>query len=281
MQQNWTLILRNKKKLFDFNFKELWSYRDLLFLLVRRDFVAYYKQTILGPIWFFIQPLFTMLIYLVVFSKIAKLSTDGMPPQLFYLTGIVCWNYFSECLNKTGNTFNNNSNILSKVYFPRLILPLSVIVSNFLTFCIQFFLLLIFTAYFVVEKKYAFGLSVEFLLLPFLVLHIALLGLGVGIIISSLTTKYKDLSFAVGFLVQLWMFATPIVYPMSQVPQKWLWLYKINPMAPIVQTFRSVYLNCGSISVEYYVQSLIITFALLFGGIVLFNRVEKSFMDTV
>ena len=218
MNEKWSLVIKPKKKWFDFNLTELWAYKDLVALFVRRDFVAVYKQTILGPVWFFLQPLFTMIVFTVIFGRIAKIPTSGIPPMLFYLSGIINWNYFADCLNKTSNTFTNNSAVFGKVYFPRLVVPISVVISNLLTYLLQLILFIIILIIHIFYYQMPVNLNVALLVFPLLLLQMALLGLGVGIIVSSLTTKYRDLVYAVTFGVQLWMYATPIVYPMSQVP---------------------------------------------------------------
>lgn len=276
----WTKVLRPKTGWFDIHLGELWRYRDLIALFIRRDFVAIYKQTILGPLWFLLQPLFSTLVFTVVFGNIAKIPTDGLPHMLFYMSGIVSWSYFSNCLTSTSNTFIANANIFGKVYFPRLAIPISVVITNLLTFVIQFSLFLAITLYF-----YLSGADIHpnrwILLLPLLLLQMGALGLGFGILISSGTTKYRDLTFALGFGVQLWMYATPIVYPLSQVPEKWLWLYMLNPMVAIVETFRYAFLGAGAIQPAQLAVSLAVTIVVLAIGIIMFSRVEKSFMDTV
>lgn len=276
----WTTIIQSDRSWFDFNLKEIWAYRDLVLLFVRRDFVSIYKQTILGPIWFFIQPLLTTIVFTIVFGKIARIPTDGLPPALFYMAGIVSWNYFSACLSTTSKTFIDNANIFGKVYFPRLAVPIAVVLINILTFLIQFLLFLCFLAYF-----YFKGVPIKpspFLILsPFLIIQMGLLGLGTGIIVSSLTTKYRDLTFLVGFGTQLWMYSTPVVYPMSQIPERWQWILALNPMAITVESFRYLYLGTGTINYSYMLVSVFLTVIILFIGLFLFNRVEKTFMDTV
>lgn len=276
----WTLVLRPKSGWFDIDLKALWRYRDLILLFVRRDFVAIYKQTILGPLWFLLQPLFTTVVFTVIFGKVAKIPTDGLPPALFYMTGIVAWNYFAGCLTNTSDTFVKNAGIFGKVYFPRLVVPISVVISNILTFLIQFALLIPFMAYFYL-KGAAIQPSLLILLLPLMVIHMAALGLGTGILISSLTTKYRDLTYAVGFGVQLWMYATPIVYPLSQVPEKWQWLVALNPMTAIVEIFRYAFLGAGTVDLVFLGISIAMTILILITGLILFSRIEKTFMDTV
>lgn len=250
-------------------------------LFVRRDFVAVYKQTILGPLWYVIQPLLTTIVFTVIFGRVARIPTEGLPPILFYLAGLTPWNYFAGCLTKTSNTFVSNANIFGKVYFPRLAVPLSVVISGLIGFFIQLALFLGFMAFYAV-KGTSFTVSPHLLIfLPLLVLQTAALGLGFGIIVSSLTTKYRDLSFLISFGVQLWMYATPIVYPASRIPKAWLWLISLNPMTPVVEMFRYVFLGTGTIHPWQVMLSLAMTVTILFCGIILFSRVEKSFMDTV
>jgi lipopolysaccharide transport system permease protein len=280
MQEQWTTIIRPVSGWFSFNLAELWRYRDLIALFVKRDLTANYKQTILGPLWFLIQPLFSTLVFTVIFGKIAKIPTDDMPPMLFYMSGIVAWNYFSSCMTNTANTFTANAGIFGKVYFPRLAVPVSVVIINLTTFAIQFSLFLCFLVYFMLRGA-PIHPSAWILLTPLLIVQMGVLGLGIGIMISSLTTKYRDLAMAVGFGTQLWMYATPIVYPMSQIPEKWQWLYMLNPVAPVIETFRFAFLGAGSINLNALLISLGITMTLFAIGIVLFSRIEKTFMDTV
>lgn len=279
--EDWSLVIRPHNRLFDLHLEDVWRYRDLLWMFVRRDFVAVYKQTILGPLWFFIQPLLTTLIFTIIFSGVARIPTDGFPAMLFYLAGMTPWNYFSTCLTKTSNTFLANAGIFGKVYFPRLIVPLSIVVSTMIQFGIQFVLFIVVLLYFV-----ATGAAVApqwgwmVVLTPALVLLMAALGLGAGIVVSSLTTKYRDFTFLLAFGVQLMMYATPIIYPMSAVPEKWRWLIQLNPMTAPVEAFRAIFLG-GPIPWSALGFSTAITATLLFVGIVIFNKVEKSFMDTV
>jgi len=276
----WTTILRPKRGIFDLHLREVWSARDLIMLFVRRDFVSVYKQTILGPLWYLIQPLLTTIVFTVIFGRIAGLPTDGLPPFLFYMSGIVIWSYFAECLNKTSDTFISNANLFGKVYFPRLTVPLSISISNLVSFSIQFLLFLAFTVYFWLE-----GANVQpnlwVLLTPLLLLMMAGMGLGGGIIVSSLTTRYRDLRFLVGFGTQLLMYATSVIYPVSAVPEKLQPLIELNPLTPIVESFRYAYLGSGTVSINNLLYSLIWTISLLFVGTVIFNRVEATFMDTV
>lgn len=279
-QQIWTEEIKSQNTLFSINVKEVWHYRDLLLMLVKRDYVTFYKQTILGPIWFFIQPIMTMLIYIVLFGQIAKMSTDGAPQMAFYLSGITIWNYFSEALTKTSTVFKDNANLFGKVYFPRLIMPLAIVVSGLMKFMIQFGLFILVVLYFTfVEEKIHPNMWI--LMTPFLVLLMATFALGLGMIFSSLTTKYKDLVFLLSFGIQLLMYATPVVYPSSSMPEKFSFFLKINPLTGIFECFRYAYLGTGSFqSIDLIISTLLI-FVLFFIGIVIYNRVEKSFMDTV
>jgi lipopolysaccharide transport system permease protein len=276
-------VIKPKRSLLDINLKELWEYRDLVFLFVRRDFVSVYKQTVLGPLWFFIQPIFTTLIYTVIFGKLAAISTDGINPVLFYLSGITCWNYFAECLTKTSNTFTSNASIFGKVYFPRLVLPLSIVVSNLLKFAIQFLLFSAFLMFFYFKGEPLYLNSVA-LLLPVLVFLMAGLGLGFGILISSLTTKYRDFQFLVVFGVQLFMYATPVVYPMSLAQEKlgkYSWLVEYNPMAPIIEAMKYGFLGSGTFEFSGLLYTFFFMLVVLTIGVIVFNKVEKNFMDTV
>jgi lipopolysaccharide transport system permease protein len=279
--EHWDLILEPKAALFDLQLKEVWKYRDLLVLFVKRDFAAQYKQTILGPLWHFIQPIFTTIVFLLVFGKIANIPTDGIPPVLFYMSGITIWNYFSSCLTATSNTFVANAGIFGKVYFPRLVIPLSVVLSNIVKFGIQFLLLLSAMAW-VAFKTGHFYFGAGWLLIPLLVIMMAGLGLGLGIIISSLTTKYRDFTVLIGFAVQLLMYATPVAYPLSYLRGKsyaaWIaW----NPLTPIIEAFRFALFGTGAVDVEGLLLSGGIIALLLFLGLLVFSKVERTFMDTV
>ena len=279
-EEHWTKIIGPRRGWFDINLRDLWNSRDLIILFVKRDFVAFYKQTILGPLWFLLQPLFTTVVFTIIFGRIAQIPTDGLPQVLFYLCGIVIWNYFADCLNKTSDTFVTNAGTFGKVYFPRLTVPISVVITNLITFAIQFVLFLAFWTYFYLKGS-AIHASPVILLTPLLLLQMAALGLGLGILISSLTTKYRDLRYVVGFGVQLWMYATPVVYPMSQIPEKWQWLFALNPMASIVETARYAFLGAGAVRPAHLALSFGMTALVLLSGIVMFSRIEKTFMDTV
>ncbi len=279
-EQVWSLIIRPKTGWFDIDLKELWRYRDLVLMFVQRDFVTLYKQTILGPLWYIIQPLFTTAVFTIIFGKVAKIPTDELPPFLFYMSGSVIWGYFAASLTATSNTFNANANIFGKVYFPRLAVPLATVLINFLQFGIQLTLFLGFYIYFRLH-----GASVQptawLLLLPLLLAQMALLSFGLGVLFSSMTTKYKDLRLAMSFLVQLWMYATPVVYPMSQVPDWLLPWYVLNPVTAMVESFRHMFFGVSSVQWSHIGLSWLITLLLLAAGVLLFSRIEKTFMDTV
>ena len=276
----WTTVIRPRSHWFDVNFAELWQYRDLIRLFVRRDFVAQYKQTILGPLWLLVQPLLTTLVFTVVFGRIADIPTDGIPDFLFYLSGTVCWGYFSTSLILNADTFVANAGVFGKVYFPRLAVPLSVVISGVFKFLIQFGLFLIFLLYFFLKGS-AVGLSIWAIALPLLVVQMGLLGVGCGILVSSLTTKYQDLRHIVAFGVQLWMYATPVVYPLSVVPERLRDLFALNPMMAVVEGFRLGFLGVSAINVRYVAISWVVTLTILLIGLIRFSSVEKTFMDTV
>lgn len=278
-----SIVIESNHKLFDLNLATLWHYRDLLMILVKRDFISFYKQTLLGPIWFFVQPLFTTLTYIVIFGNIANVGTDSLPQALFYLSGITLWNYFSDCLLKTSTVFRDNSNIFSKVYFPRLIIPLSIIISNLIKFVVQFLLFLGFLFYYYYFQGFQVQLHLldVLLLFPLLIITMAFLGLGLGLIISALTTKYRDLSFLVTFGIQLMMYTTTVIYPLSITPGKFRKLIAINPMTGVIETFRNIFLGKGEISFDTLGYSLIFTIVALLLGLLIFNKVEKNFIDTI
>ena len=279
-QENWTTVIKPKTGWFDINLKELVQYKDLIVMFVKRDFKTMYKQTILGPLWIIINPLMTTLMFTIVFGNIANISTDGMPQIVFYMLGTTVWTYFSSCLTKTSSTFTGNAAIFGKVYFPRLVTPISTVISGLINFGVQFLMFLGFMAYFMIK-----GSPIEpnlwILITPLLLVQLAALALGFGIIISSMTTKYRDLAVLVTFGVQLWMYATPVVYPASQIGGKLKTLMMLNPVSPIVESFRYAFLGSGSIPWNYLGISVVTTLVVLFAGVVLFSRVEKTFMDTV
>lgn len=276
----WDLVIDGKSPLIDLKFSELWSYRDLLLMFVKRDFVSFYKQTILGPLWFFIQPLFTTIIFTFVFGNLAGLSTDGLPQPLFYLAGITAWNYFGDCITKTSTVFKDNANIFGKVYFPRLIMPLSIVISNLLRFGVQLMLFFGLMLYFALNGA-DFHVTSALFFIPILVLMMALLGLGLGLIITAMTTKYRDLSFLVTFGVQLLMYMTTVIYPLTAAPEKYKWIIELNPMTAIIETFRYAFLGQGSVSAAALGYSGTVTLAILLFGVLIFNKTERNFVDTV
>jgi lipopolysaccharide transport system permease protein len=275
----WDLVLTPKKSLLSIDFKSLWRYRDLLSLFVKRDFISVFKQTILGPLWFIIQPIFTTIIYTVVFGSLANLTTDSIPQPLFYLSGIILWNYFSECLMKTSETFIVNQSLFGKVYFPRLLVPFSLVISNFLKFGVQLLLFIVIYVYFIAQGTVLPNLYL--LLMPILIVIMAGLGLAFGLIVSSLTTKYKDLKFLVQFGVQLAMYASPIVYPLSLVPERFKLLMILNPTTGVIETFRFALFGQGEFNLLAFVYSFFSMIVFLIIGMLIFNRIEKSFIDTV
>lgn len=280
--EHWDLEIRPKTNLLDIKLAEVWRYRDLMWLFVRRDFVAQFKQTVLGPIWHIIQPILTTAMFLLLFGKIAKLSVDGIEPTLFYLSGITIWTYFSTCLTNTSNTFVTNAPIFGKVYFPRLVLPISIVISNMAKFGIQFALLLIAMVWFRISKGTPIHFSVYWLAIPLLVFLLAGIGLGCGIIVSSVTTKYRDFALLLVFIVQLGMYATPIPYPLSSVKGKNIeWIMNINPLTPIVESFRFVLFGKGTVELSGIIYSVVFTFLSLLVGAITFSKVERTFMDTV
>jgi lipopolysaccharide transport system permease protein len=281
--KEWDLVIEPQSSLLDLNLKDVWRYRDLLWLLVKRDFVSFYKQTILGPLWFFIQPLFTTIIFTFIFGNLAGLSTDGLPQPLFYMAGITAWNYFADCLTKTSTVFRDNAHIFGKVYFPRLIMPLSIVVSNLVRFGVQMLLFFVMMGYYLVQNEMGsmFQPNIYVLLFPVLVLMMALLGLGLGLVITALTTKYRDLAFLISFGVQLMMYATTVIYPLSAAPGKYRWLIELNPMTGIIEAFRYGFLGQGVLTFNSFGYSVIFTLVSLLFGVLIFNKTEKTFVDTV
>ena len=273
------VVIEPKTGWFDLDLEGLWKYRDLILLFVKRNFIAQYKQTILGPAWAVIQPMLTTVIFTVVFGSMAGLSADGVPSFLFYMSGTITWTYFSSCLTKTADTFTGNARIFGKVYFPRLVMPISTVLTNLIAFSIQFTMFLGFLAFYVVRGEV--HPSIYMLLLPLIVVQMAMLALGSGIIISALTTKYRDLKMLISFGVQLWMYGTPVAYDIRIVPQKLLGMYMLNPMTPIINSFRKAFLGIGVFQPRYYLCGWAVTLVILFVGVILFNQVEKTFMDTV
>jgi lipopolysaccharide transport system permease protein len=278
--EDWNLIIKGHTSLFDLKFNDVWRYRDLLWMFVKRDFVSFYKQTVLGPLWFFIQPLFTTIVFTFVFGNLAKISTDGLPQQLFYLSGITAWNYFSDCLTKTSTVFRDNAAIFGKVYFPRLIMPLSIVVSNLVRFVVQLLLLVLMMVYFGIQGA-NFQVTSAIFFFPFLVVLMALLGLGLGLIITAMTTKYRDLTFLISFGVQLLMYGTTVIYPLSAAPAKYKSIIELNPMTGIIEAFRFAFLGKGEFSVWSIGYSVLVTIVVLFLGVIIFNKTEKNFVDTI
>jgi lipopolysaccharide transport system permease protein len=281
--KEWDTIIENKGSLFNFDIREVWHYRDLLAMYVKRDIITFYKQTILGPLWFVIQPLFTTIMFMFVFGGIAGISTDGIPQAVFYLAGLVCWNYFQDCLSKCSDTFNANQAIFGKVYFPRLVVPLSIVISNLIKMFIQFALFLVVYIYYFVSGV-DFQINATIALVPLLIVMLGCLGLGFGMIISSMTTKYRDLRFLITFGVQLWMYATPVIYPLSVMKEtypKYIWVLVANPLTAILETFKFAFTGVGEFNWFYIAYSLGFTIAILLIGIVIFNRVQRNFMDVI
>lgn len=280
---DYEIIIAPHRGWFHIDWKGMLYYRDLLFLFVRRDFFARYKQTILGPLWFIIQPIATTLVFTVVFNQVAKIPTDNLPPLLFYLCGIMVWNYFASCVESSSNSLIKNANLLEKVYFPRLIAPLTGVISNLITFAIQFATFLVFYLYFLLatSAKTHIHPNMWLLMLPLLLLNAAAFSLGVGLWVSALTAKYRDLAFLMTFLLQLWMYATPVIYPVSAIPEHWRFVLAVNPVASIVDLFRYAFFGTLALSVKYILLSLVTTIIVLVSGLLVFNRIEKTVVDTI
>lgn len=277
--QDWDLIIKGQTSLFDVKLKEVWHYRDLLFLFVQRDFVTVYKQTILGPLWFFIQPLLTTIIFTIIFGNIAQLSTDGAPKVIFYMAGITLWNYFSNCLTTVAGVFNANASIFGKVYFPRLIMPLTIVISNLMKFGVQFLLFLCFVFYFVNQGQIQPNSYI--LLLPFIIVLMALIAMGIGLLLTALTAKYKDLSQLITFGIQLFMYVTPVIYPSSSIPDNYKWIVTLNPLVSLFDYMRYAFLGIGQFSASSLLYPTIFSLAVLAIGILVFNKSQKTFIDTV
>jgi len=275
------VTLRPETSWLQLELKGIWQYRDLLSLLVWRDFVAKYKQTILGPLWFIIQPLMMSIVFTVIFGRVANIPTDGLPPMLFYLCGQLGWNYFAQNFNSNSATLVNNAGLFSKVYFPRLVVPLANLISNLLTFFIQAVTFLAFYVYFKASHQGQFAMNWHVVFLPLFVLQSAALSLGLGLFMSALTSKYRDLVHLSGFLIQIWMYATPVIIPLSKFPEKWRWLVALNPMTSIVESFRYMLLGVGTVEPLYMAFSVVFTVVILIVGLLLFGKVEKTFVDTV
>jgi lipopolysaccharide transport system permease protein len=279
-KETWDLVIKPKSGWINIPFGEIYAYRDLIFMFVKRDFVTFYKQTLLGPLWYIIQPLVNSVIFTIIFGKFAKIPTDGLPPFLFYMAGTVAWGYFSTCLTQTSNTFVANREIFGKVYFPRMTVPISIVITGIFQFLIQFVIFIGFLLYYW-HQGADVKPSVMVLTLPLILLQMAILGLGMGILVSSLVTKYRDLTFAMTFAVQIWMYLTPVVYPLTQVPEKYRNLYVLNPMVSIVESFRGAFLGLSSIETHHILISVLVTLTIFIVGVILFSRIEKTFMDTV
>jgi lipopolysaccharide transport system permease protein len=280
---DYELTIRPTRGWFHLDLAEIWRYRDLLFLLVNRDFVAKYKQTILGPLWFIIQPLMMTVVFTIIFGKVAGIPTDGLPPMLFYLAGVLGWSYFAQTLQSTSATLVANAGIFDKVYFPRLVVPLSSVISNLLAFAIQLATFVCFWGWFkfFTAAGAGFGITGAIVWFPLLVVQIAALSLGVGLWLSALTAKYRDFTFLSAFIIQIWMYATPVIYSLSQIPPKWQWLAVANPMAMPVEAIRFMFLGQGVVVPAYFAVSIAMTAGLVVTGVLLFNKVEKTFVDTV
>ena len=280
---NYEIVIRPTRGWLQLNLGEIWQYRDLLFLLVHRDFVAKYKQTILGPAWFVLQPLLTTVVFSIVFGEIAKIPTDDLPRMLFYLAGLLGWNYFAQTFQSTSVTLIGNAGLFGKVYFPRLVVPLSAVISNLFAFALQLATLLAVWIYFKLFTSAGglFGFSASIVWFPLVLLQVAALSLGVGLWFSALTVKYRDFTFLSGFIIQIWMYATPVIYPLSQIPEKWRWIAVLNPMTMPVEAIRIMFLGQGTVVGAYVLLSLSITVLLLLSGILVFSKVEKTFIDTV
>lgn len=284
MENNdWDIIITPKSKLLSLDLHEVWKYRDLVVMYIKRDVVTLYKQTVLGPVWYLIQPLLTTIMFMFVFGGIAGISTDGLPQPLFYMAGILCWNYFSECLTRCSETFNANQHIFGKVYFPRLVVPISIAVSSLLKMAIQFFLFIVIYLFYIFQGASP-HVTAYALLLPLLVLMLAGLGLGFGLLISSLTTKYRDFRFLISFGVQLWMYITPVIYPLSVLKDNYpdyVWAIVINPLTSIIEVFKLGFLGTGTFEWAYFIYSLVFTIIILTLGMLTFNKVQRSFMDVI
>jgi lipopolysaccharide transport system permease protein len=276
---HWDLEIIADKSAFNLHLKDVWNYRDLLWLLVRRDFVSFYKQTVLGPLWFFIQPIFTTVVFTFIFGGIAKIPTEGAPQKIFYMAGIIAWNYFADCLNKTSTVFKDNASIFGKVYFPRLIMPLSIVFSNLVKFGVQFALFFLLLIYYMFQHRVAPNLYV--LLFPIIVLLMAIQGLGLGLIVTALTTKYRDLAFVVAFGMQLAMYATPVAYPLSFASKKYPLIIALNPMSGLIETFRYGFLGTGHFYAGAFAYSVAASLVLFLLGLITFNKVEKDFVDSI
>jgi len=279
--KEWDVVIAPRSKVVDLNLRSVWRYRDLIWMFFKRDFIAFYKQTILGPLWYLIQPTLTAVTYFVIFGKIANISTDGLPPFVFYMSGIVLWTYFAACLTNNAEVFSKNAQLFGKVYFPRLVVPISVVMSGMVAFAIQFSLLLVVSVGFLLAGT---ELRLHWMALPLvllLVLYVACLGIGVGLVVSALTVRFRDLAFATGFVTQLWMFASPVVYPYSQIPEKYRVFFHFNPMTAPIESLRALMFGAEGVGISIWISNIVITLVLLILGLVLFTRAESNAMDTV
>ena len=276
---NWDSVIESKPSIFDLRLKELWHYRDLLVMFVRRDFITVYKQTILGPLWFFVQPVLTTITFTVIFGNIAQISTDGAPKLVFYMAGITVWNYFSTCLTSVSGVFNANAGIFGKEYFPRLIMPLTIVISNLMKFLVQYCMFLMFVLYFYFQQK--IYPNAWMFLTPFIILLMAIISMGIGLILSSMTTKYRDLNQLISFGIQLFMYATPVIYPSSSIPPDYAWLLDLNPLVSLFDYMRYAYLGVGTFNLSSLLYPACFSLVVLTLGVMIFNKVQKTFMDTV
>jgi lipopolysaccharide transport system permease protein len=280
-EKKWDVVIAPRSKVVDLNLGNVWRYRDLIWMFFKRDFITFYKQTILGPLWYLIQPILTAITYFVIFGKIANISTDGLPPLIFYISGIVVWTYFSACLTNNAEVFSKNAQLFGKVYFPRLVVPISVAISGMVAFAIQFALLLVVSIGFLLTGT---ELNLYWQALPIvllLVFYVACLGIGVGLVVSALTVRFRDLAFATGFVTQLWMFASPVVYPFSQIPEKYRVFFHLNPMTAPIESLRALMFGTEGVGITIWLANISITLGLLILGLVLFTRAESNAMDTV
>ena len=281
IEESWDLVIAPSSAWFEIPFRDLWRYRDLVVTFIRRDLIVNYKQTILGPIWFIIQPLFSAIIYTIIFSKVARIPTDNLPPFLFYMSGSIIWSYFSSCLQSTSSTLIDNAGVFGKVYFPRLSIPVATVISSLGKFILNFTFFMGFVFYFLWMTEVPIQITSYAFLLPLLVLQMALFSLGCGVLISALASKYRDLNYLMHFGVQLWMYATPVVYPISQVPELWRFVYMLNPMASMIELFRLGFLGQSSVLLTEIFLSWAVSLGILFLGLIIFTRIERSFLDTV
>ncbi len=277
---NWDKVIRSEHRFFYVDLPELWRYRDLIWIMVKRDFVATYTQTILGPLWFIIQPLITSSLFTVIFTMVANVPTDGIPPFLFMMCGVLAWGYFNDCLTRTSGTLRGNAHVFSKVYFPRLVVPIATVINCLITFSVQ---LAIFLSIYVVMLLAGADLNPSFrvIVLPVLMVQMAMLGIGIGCLLSSITVRYRDVAMAIGFLTQMWMYASCVMYPLSSIPEKWRWLFVLNPMVPVIESFRFAFLGAGTVEIWQLAVGAAMSVVLLVAGVLVFNKTARTFNDTV